>query len=138
MILADTSAWVEYDRATGSDLDRILTDLIAAGGEDIAVTEPVLMEVLAGARDERRHHDLRRLLTSFLWIPADTAADFEGAARIYRSCRAAGVTPRGMVDCMIANIAIRTDSALLAADGDFGLIAGVVPLRIQNLSAGSG
>lgn len=101
MILADTSAWVEYDRATGSDLDTMLTDLISAGGRGLAVTEPVLMEVLAGARDERRQRDLRQLLTSFSWIPADLAADFEGAARIYRSCRAAGVTPRGLVDCMI-------------------------------------
>lgn len=131
MILADTSAWVEYDRATGSDLDRHLTNLISTGGREIAVTEPVLMEVLAGARDERRHNDLRRLLTSFAWIPADIAADFEGAARIYRSCRAAGVTPRGMVDCMIANIALRSGARLLADDEDFGRIAGVVPLAVE-------
>ena len=31
MILVDTSAWVEYDRATGSTVDRRLTDLIAEG-----------------------------------------------------------------------------------------------------------
>ena len=30
MILADTSAWVEYDRATGSAVDRRLSELIAA------------------------------------------------------------------------------------------------------------
>jgi predicted nucleic acid-binding protein len=133
VILADSSAWVEYDGATGSDLDRILTDLIAGGGQDIAVTEPVLMEVLAGARDERRHHDLRRLLTSFSWIPADPAADFEGAARIYRICRAAGVTPRGLVDCMIANIAIRSGAELLAVGTDFARIAGVLPLAMAAL-----
>ena len=44
MILADTSAWVEYDRATGSAVDRRLTDLITEGGP-LAVTEPVVMEV---------------------------------------------------------------------------------------------
>jgi hypothetical protein len=32
VILADTSAWVEYDRATGSPVDHRLTELIAAGG----------------------------------------------------------------------------------------------------------
>jgi hypothetical protein len=31
----------------------------------------------------------------------DPAADFDAAARIYRRCRQAGVTPRGLVDCMI-------------------------------------
>jgi predicted nucleic acid-binding protein len=64
MILADTSAWVEYDRATGSAVDRRLMTLIAADGP-LAVTEPVVMEVLAGARDDRREADLRRLLLRF-------------------------------------------------------------------------
>ena len=49
MILADTSAWVEYDRATGSATDLRLSELIAADGP-VAVTEPVIMEVVAGAR----------------------------------------------------------------------------------------
>jgi len=48
VILADTSAWVEFDRATGSAVDRRMAELIASDGP-LAVTEPVLMEVLAGA-----------------------------------------------------------------------------------------
>jgi predicted nucleic acid-binding protein len=48
VILADTSAWIEYDRATGSAVDRRLTALIG-DGSPVAVTEPVIMEVLAGA-----------------------------------------------------------------------------------------
>lgn len=130
MILADTSAWVEFDRATGSPVDRALTDLIAGGGDDVAVTEPVLMEVLAGARDDRRHADLRRLLTSFGWIATDPVADFEGAAKVYRDCRAGGVTPRGLVDCMIASIAMRTRSELLTADRDFADMARILPLQL--------
>lgn len=130
MILADTSAWIEYDRATGSRTDSTLTSLIAAGHAELASTEPVLMEVLAAARDDRSHADLRRLLTSFRWLPTDPVADFEGAAKIYRSCRDAGITPRGLIDCMVANIAIRTGSQLLAADGDFAAMATVVPLQL--------
>ncbi len=41
MILADTSAWVEYDRAAGSVVDRRLTELIA-DEDPLAVTEPVV------------------------------------------------------------------------------------------------
>jgi len=37
------------DRATGSAVDRRLTELIETGGP-LAVTEPVAREVLAGAR----------------------------------------------------------------------------------------
>ncbi|WP_375423990.1 hypothetical protein [uncultured Friedmanniella sp.] len=49
MILVDTSARVEFDRATGSAVDARPTVLVAADGP-VAVTEPVVMEVLAGAR----------------------------------------------------------------------------------------
>lgn len=130
MILVETSAWTEYDRATGSPIDRHLTELIAAGG-DLTVTEPILMEVLAEARDDAGWAQLRRLLTSFGWIPSEPAADFEGAARIYRACTVNGVTPGGLIDCMIASIALRTDATLLTADKDFARIADVVPLRID-------
>ncbi len=130
MILADTSAWVEYDRATGSAVDRRMTGLIKDGGTDLAVTEPVLMEVLAGARDEGRHRQLDRLLKSFQWIGADPVADFAGAAKVYRACRAEGVTPRGLIDCMIASIAIRSGAELLSADQDFVDMARVLPLTL--------
>ena len=130
MILVDTSAWVEYDRATGSVIDQLLTAQIAAGGTELACTEPVLMEVLAGARSATRHHELRRLLTTFNWLPVDPVADFEGAATVYRACRAAGITPRGLIDCMIVNVALRTRSSLLVADRDFAAIATVVPLQL--------
>jgi len=44
VILVDTSAWVEFDRATGSAVDAYLTTLIA-DTDEVAVTEPVIMEV---------------------------------------------------------------------------------------------
>jgi predicted nucleic acid-binding protein len=133
VILADTSAWVEYDRATGSSVDRRLTDLIETGGR-LAVTQPVVMEVLAGARDDRREADLHRLLLRFDLLVFDAVADFDGAVRIYRRCRAAGATPRGMVDCMIAAVAWRHGAALLAHDADMDRVAGVVGIEVDGAS----
>ncbi|RBY79512.1 VapC toxin family PIN domain ribonuclease [Geodermatophilus sp. TF02-6] len=133
MILADTSAWVEYDRATGSPVDRRLTELIATDGL-LAVTEPVLMEVCAGARDERRAEQLRQLLLRTHLLPVDPAADFEAAALVYRRCRRAGVTPRGMVDCLIAAVARRTSAVLLAQDADLDRVARVVGIAVDDAS----
>ena len=133
MILADTSAWVEYDRATNSATDRAITDLIAGDGE-LAVTEPVVMEVVAGARDARRELDLRRLLGRFELLRFDAASDFDGAARIYRRCRSAGVTPRGMVDCMVAAVAWRHGAALLSADRDLGRVAEVMQIELATVT----
>jgi len=133
VILADTSAWVEYDRATGSDVDNRLTQLIRRGGP-VAVTEPVVMEVAAGARTDAREVDLRRLLASFDLLPFDAAADFDAAARIYRRCRRGGVTPRGMVDCMIASVAMRHGAAVLAHDLDLDRVAKVIGIDMDDAS----
>ena len=136
-VLVDTSAWVEFDRATGSAVDLRLTELISSGGP-VAVTQPVVMEVLAGARDERRERDLRRLLTRFTWLPFDAVADFDGAVVLYRRCRQAGVTPRGLIDCMIAAVAARSGATLLAQDRDLDRLAAVVGLTMDPASERSG
>ena len=133
MILVDTSVWVEYDRATGSAADHRLSALIEHDGP-LAVTEPVLMEVLAGARSEAREADLRRLLLSFGFLPFDAVTDFEAAARVYRHCRQVGVTPRGMVDCMIAAVAHRHGAALLSWDVDLVRVARVLGLELDEAS----
>ena len=130
MILADSSAWIEFDRATGGAVDWRLTDLIGEGGP-LAVTDPVVMEVTAGARDDHAAARRRDLLLSFSFLPFDAAADFDAASRIYRTCRRRGVTPRGMVDCMIAAGAWRHGASLLARDADLVRIAGVMGIELD-------
>jgi predicted nucleic acid-binding protein len=92
------------------------------------------MEVLAGARDDRREADLRRLLRRFELLSFDAASDFDGAVRIYRRCRAVGVTPRGMLDCMIAAVAWRRGAALLAHDADMDRVARVIAIELDDAS----
>jgi hypothetical protein len=94
-------------------------------------TEPVIMEVLAGARSDAREADLRRLLLRFHLYRFDPAADFEGAARIYRRCRQAGMTPRGLVDCMIAAVAWRHEATLLTCDVDIDRVARVIGIELD-------
>ena len=130
MILVDTSAWVEFDRATATSVDARLTELIATT-DDVAVSEPVIMEVLAGARDDRRARDLRRLMDRFPLMRFDAAVDFDAATRIYRTCRRSGVTPRGMVDCMIAAVALRHGASMLAADSDLDRVAEVMGIEME-------
>jgi predicted nucleic acid-binding protein len=130
MILADTSAWVEYDRATGSAVHRRVAELIAGEGP-LSVTEPVIMEVLAGARSDQHELDLRRLLLRFTLLRFDAAGDFSAAARIYRRCRALGFTPRGMVDCMIAAVAWRHGASLLTQAVDLQRLGQIVGIELD-------
>jgi predicted nucleic acid-binding protein len=133
VILADTSAWVEYDRATRSPVDQRLTRLIADEGP-VAVTEPVIIQVAAGARSYDRETDLRRLLLRFHLLTFDAAADFDAAASIYRQCRQVGITPRGLIDCMIASVARRNQAAVLTADSDLSRVARVVGIDLDDAS----
>lgn len=133
MILADTSAWVEYDRATGSAADQRIAALMDEDGP-LLFTEPVLMEVLAGARSDARENDLRRMMMRFDLAPFDAVTDVDAATRIYRRCRQAGVTPRGMVDCMIAAVAHRRGLALLAWDADLVRVAEVIGIDLDEAS----
>ena len=66
------------------------------GGHSIDTVPPDTLEVLAGARDDQRANDLRRLLLRCNLITFDPVADFEAAAKIYRRCRSVGITPRGI------------------------------------------
>jgi len=127
VILIDTSAWVEFLRDTGSPVCARVDQLLSG---EIAVCEPVRMEVLAGARDERHLNDLRRLLARATLLPTE-ATDYEEAAALYRVCRRNGETVRKMIDCLIASVAIRADTSVLHDDADFDVLARHTPLRID-------
>lgn len=130
MVLVDTSAWVEFFRATESAVHhRVRRDL--GGLSQLATTDVVLMEVLAGARDPRHLQQLRRLLNGCHMLPVQGLSDFEDAAAIYRTCRAQGVTVRRLTDCLIASVAVRARVPLLHADHDFDLIARCSRLEIE-------
>jgi predicted nucleic acid-binding protein len=129
VILADTSAWVEYLRATGSPAHLRLRELIAGEGE-LATTEVVTMELLAGAAHQEEVVRLRRLLLRCQLLPVEGLADYEAAAELYRRCRAAGETVRKLTDCLIGVVAIRHGAILLHRDHDFDVIARHTPLRV--------
>jgi len=102
-----------------------------ANTDDVAVTEPVIMEVLSGARTDDREHDLRRLMQRFTLLRFDPVIDFDAATHVYRTCRRSGVTPRGMVDCMIAAVAWRHNTNILAADADLARVGEVMGITVE-------
>jgi predicted nucleic acid-binding protein len=87
-----------------------------------------------GALDDRGEADLRRLLLHFDLLRFDATADFDAAARIYRRCRRAGVTPRGMIDCMITAVAWRAGASVLAWDADFDRVARLIGVDVDDAS----
>ena len=129
MILVDSSAWIEFFRATGSPTHRRVHSALQSD-EPLAWTDVVAMEILAGARDRADRDRLRRLLYGLHFLGIDGPADYESAAELSRLCRRGGETPRQLTDCLIAVVAIRNDAELLCSDTDFQVIARHAPLRL--------
>ena len=119
MTMIDTSAWIEFLRDTGSTVCKRVERSL---GKEIAVSNPIRMELLSGARDERHLEQLRGLLARYTHVQAQPI-DYEHAAILYRQCRANGETVRKLVDCLIAAIAIRGDFPVLHNDTDFDVLS---------------
>ena len=121
-MIVDTSAWVEYLRATGSPTHLALRSSVQAG-EPIATPAPVVTELLSGSPSEVEAADLLQLLSRFDIMIPDSLTEYRGAARIHRICRRAGFTIRSTVDCMVAATALGVGRPLLARNRDFAVIA---------------
>ena len=128
-VLVDTSAWIEYLRGTGSPYtyNGWIRDAIVAG-TPLAWTEPILYELTAGAGSPRRVEQLRALLLRGPLLAVEGLQDWEDATHLYRSARSKGLTVRSSIDCLIAVVALRTRSPVLALDRDFEALA-----RVSNL-----
>lgn len=132
MILLDTSAWVDYLRGAPGPATQHVRDLVRDGAP-LAVTEPVVMELLAGAPDDRALERLEALVSGLPLLAVDAHLDYRAAAAIYRSARRRGLTVRRLVDCLIAAVAARTGARLVHKDVDFEVIATVVRLDAVSL-----
>lgn len=126
MILVDSSGWIEFLRRTGSPVNIRVRELLDA---DLATCDPVRMEVLAGARSDRHLEDLQGLLARATLLPVEPT-DYDVAAALYRTCRRSGETVGRLFDCLIAAVAIRTDTPVLHADANFEVLARHTPLEV--------
>jgi predicted nucleic acid-binding protein len=130
VILVETSAWVELFRRTGSPVHRRLRQLVQKQGA-IGITEPVVMELLAGSQPYEYLSDVRRRLLKFRMLRVGGLETYERAAEIQRVCRARGEAIRNMTDCLIAAVAIREGVSVLHRDRDFDVIARHTSLLIE-------
>ena len=130
MILVDTSVWVGYLRGDATPAVERLEELIDRSAA-IATTEPIVMELLAGASRPQELARVEALTDGLPSIPVDAVTDYRDAAQLYRSSALNGHPIRSMLDCVIAAVAIRRDLPLLHQDRDFAFLAAISPLRVE-------
>lgn len=120
-VLADTSAWIEFFRGTGSPLAHAMRRRLDA--DEVATTDLVIMEVLAGASGETQLAKVRRAVDGCRYLAQRRRSDAITAAAVYRQCRRAGETPRQLADCLVAAVALRNRVPVLQRDRDYEVLS---------------
>ncbi len=128
--LIDTSAWVEYLRATGSPTNVAVRSMVGSSDHRIATTDVVIMELLSGSRSSSQRSKLWALMNRCVMYPTRPLFDYEVAADLYTRLRGVGFTPANSNDLLVAAVAIGKEVPLLAADADFERIASVSDLSL--------
>ncbi|MGY1672968.1 type II toxin-antitoxin system VapC family toxin [Geodermatophilus sp. SYSU D00710] len=126
-VLVDSSVWIAYLRGEQGAETDLLHELVAGG--EAAVTDVVLLEVLAGTTDEERAGQLARFLAGAELLRQESPVDTETAAALFRACRRAGETPHSLNDCVVAAVALRHGVGVLHRDRDFTVFARRTGLR---------
>lgn len=135
MELIDSSAWVEFLRRTGSRANIEVRELVRRRPGDVVITEPIIMELLAGATSDRAFDQIDKLSRGLRLLPVDASVDYRDAAVVYRAVRRGGNTVRKTMDCLIAVVAARTGATLVHRDRDFDVLAAALPdLRVRSLA----
>lgn len=126
-MIADSSAWIHFLRATGSPVDLRLRQALHRR-EPLRMPDVVYQEVLQGARNAPHFIRLQVQLDVVpTYVADDVRETSRQAAMLYARCRWQGITIRSANDCLIAACAIEADERLLHADRDFLAIASVEP-----------
>lgn len=129
MIVVDTSVWIEFLRGSDQPQAIRLAQLIEASAP-VALTDVVMTELLQGVASDEEAELLEARLLAFPILRLERLDDYALAASLHRQARAAGVTIRKTLDCLIAAPCVRAGVPLLHADADFDRLAGCTALEV--------
>ena len=117
MILADTSAWIDYLRGTPTPAAEALDAVL--GKEEVVVGDLILVELLQGYRQDKEAREIAAALSNLPIVTLCGPGLAVKAADNYRFLRAKGVTVRGTIDVIVATWCIANTVPLIAVDRDF-------------------
>ena len=128
-MFVDTSVWslaLRRDSPGGREVQQLVR--VLDGGEPVLTTGLILQELLQGfAGPKARQQIISRFSAIPLIVPDRT--DHIEAAELRNLCRRGGIQV-GTIDALLAQLCIRHDLMMLAADQDFQGIARKSGLKV--------
>lgn len=125
-MLIDTSVLIALFKDRTGMVAQSLRDVL--DGRDYYLTRFTQMELLQGARDEKEWLRLSDYLADQDYLEMDDES-WANAARLYFDLRRRGLTVRSVIDCCIAEVALRHEMTLVHNDRDFATVAKLRALK---------
>lgn len=125
-VLIDTSVWVNFLNKKDSPVSRPLKELLR--GELCCYTDIIELELIRGAKSKKEIETIDKLLNVLNY--------YETKKEYYRKAGEMGYTlvrkghTIGIIDLLIAQVAIENNLSLFTLDNHFKLIADELPLKI--------
>ena len=117
MIVADTSAWIDYVRGVDAPHTNLLDYELLHNR--IITGDLIIVEFLQGFRSEKHFKEAKQLMDSleyFDFLGKEIALE---AASNFRKLRKNGITARKTIDIIIATFCIENGFELIHNDRDF-------------------
>ena len=128
MVVADTSAWIDYFRGIDAPHTNKL-DLVL-GTDEIFIGDLVIAELMQGARTDKVASQIQDVISKMQCVNmVGSKVAYESAAN-YRALRAKGITVRKTIDMLIGTYCILSNSALIHNDRDFDPMEAHLGLKV--------
>lgn len=134
-VLVDTSVWADFLNGSPTAEADLLTRLIEDEVE-IVTCGMVMAEVFQGIRRAASLPALERQFRDMASLIPREPDTYLAAAKLYRELRAAGITVRSTIDCLIVVLAEEHHAFLLSRDQNLARILASGKTRARALRGG--
>lgn len=130
MILADTSAWIDYVNGVKASHTDILDEELTRGR--IITGDLIMTEFLQGFKEEKDFQAAREMMDLLEYKDMAGKEIALKAAQNFRTLRKRGITVRKTMDVIIATFCIENGYELLHNDRDFDPMEKILGLRVKS------
>ena len=133
MILVYTSVIIDSFKGVANEKVKLFRKVLK-GKLAYGISAYTYQEILQGARNEHEFNKLKNYLSAIrIYLLPEIVETYEKAAIMFFNLRRQGVTPRSILDVLIALTAIENGLHLLHNDRDFDVMSNkIVDLKILN------
>jgi predicted nucleic acid-binding protein len=129
MIVADTSAWIDYFNGVDAPYTDILDYELLHNR--VATGDLIIVEFLQGFREEKQYKLAKQLMDSLEYYNFVGRDISYKAAENFRKLRKNGITVRKTIDMLIGTFCIENDFALIHNDKDFNPLEKYLGLSVR-------